>query len=276
MNFRPRRLTRVTLADGAQRIYAVGRFVQNNLVSAQWSVISITGEFRKTCFVWNGDNTAFELLRATASDAGLDIAQLPPYLAWHADSDQNAAGFWLGQNTQPASGAYLTLSAGATVIRYQKPPAVTLPYNPDTWCRFCPTVFDDGTFGTHALTVDICASNAQEALEEMPAGTDYIVQQQHCFGEAWNAIQVSDVSRIDDASRLRLLRNAGQQYPNLWVRFDSDADPADLTTYTQRIAWDRFQNLKGTATQKIEVVALVPPSVKDFERIPAPVIERCA
>jgi hypothetical protein len=287
LNFRARRLTRVLTAQG-ERIYAVGRFVNNNLVSPQWSVISITGEFQKVCFFWDDANTRYAVSRNTLESAGVDVAKLPPYLVWATDADQNAGGFWAQRATQPAPGAaYLELVATSFLVAYVQPAGVTMPYDPIVWGRFCPTVYDDGSLGNEAIIVQPGAQNAGDALAQMPAGSWAMVVQQEIgasplgyeppdgFTRAtWNAIQVSDVGDWDATmAGMRKLAAIGQQYPNLWVRFDQTSDPADLTTYTHRLQWDRFQNLRGAASKSVQAVVLVTPAAG---HVHAPRLEPCA
>lgn len=87
----------------------------------------------------------------------------------------------------------------------------------------------------------------------------------------WSAAQLSDVSDIDETSRLRLLDLQTLSWPILWWRVDSDAELDDLSSYTHALKFNRFQALPIEAKSRIDVCVLVPPGIG---RIRVPVLDK--
>jgi hypothetical protein len=275
LSFRARRIHRATFPDGGECLYIVGRFVRNGVVDAYWSTIAIGSGYcvgdncfggpgsltRDVCFNWDSGSSAYVTPRATAEAAGIIVANLKPYLWWEVDADYAGGGVWLQMPSAPTDGrAYLTRQSSVDAISYVL--TGTPPQPTDVWCGFCVTVHDDGSAGSAALLPVPCCENA--ACVPLPPGWGYDVRSYIVSpGETpVNAIQVNDASDIVPASRLRKLRNLARFYPILWARCDSSAPLNDLTTYTQRIEFDRIQTLSVEARERVDVVVLIAPSAR--------------
>jgi hypothetical protein len=272
LNFRARRLTRCTLEDGSERIYCVGRFVEEAegvaQMSASWSIIALSGEFVKVCSYWDELREAFTFPRADAVSRGLDPDKLAAFLKWNADAAQPAGGYWTRSETQPEGVPFLALTDDGTTIAYAPIPVSSLPYSPDVWDHFCFTVYDDGGVNGDFWPPRPRCENAGCVNVQK-----YIIVGQETGGNIWEAIQVSDVSDIDETTRLRKLHAAGAVIPNLWLRIDSDAPRDDLSSYTTPIKWNELVNLPRAASERVEICVLVP---EDAGEVRAPVMDRRA
>lgn len=267
LGFRTRRMTRVRQGDGTERVYAVGRFVVDGAVQTDWSVISLTGLFKKMCFLWDDLTSSYTVSRSLLEGAGFDVGLLPAYLWWQPDTDYQGGGVWLQKATAPESGVYLTKDAGATLIKYTLSSGV-MPYEPDQFDRICFTLYDDGSGGTDAIIPETSCAHAACALGRMPEGTLPLFVGRETLND-WAAVQVSDTSDIDTESQLRRLHLTSLSYPILWLKVDgAEEDADDLSTYTKRIAFNRYQALPTEARARVDVVALVPPGIGAI-RIPA-------
>lgn len=269
LNFRPRRLTRVKADDGNEQIYAVGRFVTDGLLDTHWSVISITSNYITVCLFFDTENNYFEVLKSTLTAAGFDLSKLPAYLWWDVDTEQNAGGVWLQKDAAPEDDTpYLSLSTNTTTVRYT--PNSTLPYDGATWARICFTLYDDGGTGTDAIVPEPGCDSAECVFPKMPDGTLPLFLSKD-VSTVWSAAQLSDVSDIDETSRLRLLDLQTLSWPILWWRVDSDAELDDLSSYTHALKFNRFQALPIEAKSRIDVCVLVPPGIG---RIRVPVLDK--
>jgi hypothetical protein len=271
LNFRPRRLTRTAMEDGSERVYGVGRFVEEvegvARMSASWSVISLSGEFVKACFHWDELREAFTFPRADAVARGANPELFPQFLKWNARLDQPAGGYWTRADVQPEGVPFLALMDDGETIAYAPiPDESALPYDPDVWCGFCFALFDDGGVGSDFWPPQPCCQNAA-----CVGVAKYIIVGQETAGDVWEAIQVSDVSDIDEATHLRKLHAGGAQIPNLWLRIDSDAAKNDLSSYTTPIRWNELVSLPRAARERVEVCVLV---TTDAGKVLAPVIDK--
>lgn len=237
-----------------------------------WANIHFTGEFVKACFTFDDGTSTMTLATADATAAGIDVAKLPPYLLWNPLETAAGGGVWIQTTTQPESGTYLTLSNSGGLLQYSG----TLPYNGDTWCRICFTVYDDGGTGTDAIEPDACCSDAAcaaalfDAAEGCADSYESISVRGFVTGDNWNSIQVSDPNDFT-ARVMRKLDSIAVTVPNLWARVDSSAAADDLSSYTIRVPWNRRHVLPKAATSHVDIVALMPPC---YEAVRAPVLER--
>ena len=210
--FRPRRLTRVTLENGQEKLYAVGRFVSKSAdgdeCNLQQSAIVLDGAFKTVTLVGSDDRYCTLLSEALA--AGLDPTQMVPFLWWVQDETQPAHGYWLPKKVAPLNGRpYLQLDVDAAhdtlcYILHNGP----FPYPACLFPTLELTVYDDGGIGTDAVPPVKGPQNAGEALLQMPPGSKFVIVQRQVPADlSWDAVQISDVSDhetadLDAAARL--------------------------------------------------------------------------
>lgn len=272
--FRARRLTRCLDETGAERIYAVGRFVtqgsQGAEVAPAWSVIALDGGFVKVCAYWNPLAARFQMSRVQAEQSGLDVFKLPSFLWWHVDAAQMAGGYWIVGTAAPsAETPYLMRVIESASVAYTLPPGGVLPYSVTSYDHFCLTVFDDGGGGPGPFRPEPKCQNARCVIDNWPGARSLVVEQS-AGAQTWDAIQVSDVSALDMATRLRRLHSLLAQRPNLWLQSDENGDANDLSTYDFALDWNTFQALPR-ASNRIRICVIVP---GDFGAFPAPSIDK--
>lgn len=259
LNFRPRRFTPIQDEDGNNWLYIIGRpteLADDEMwdVTNTWQLIRISGDIKKQCFTYDTD--AFKAATSDVTAAGIDIAELPPYLKW-TQAPCDGGGYWLPSADIPGS-PYLTLANNGTTVSWTL--TGTAPYDFDVWSCICVPIYDDGSIGNNAIIPDACAiNNASDALAVMPAGTKVLITGDAVVG-TWDAIQVDDANDVQ-SNGSRLMEEVRLSYPCLWCRFDSTADVDDLTTYDTRLNFGQFQSLPDTAKTRVQVCILVPHSL---------------
>lgn len=212
---------------------------------------TITDPPHKVCLFWNSGASEFRFTQSQYVAAGGDVSKLPAYFAWKPIAGQNGGGVWLPSSTVPTA-PYLTLStSGDVLIKYAL--TGTAPYDVSVWGRLCFYIGPDGD-PDGPYTPNPAATNADEALEQMPDGTLWRVIERPVDYEAdpLTACQITDVAPGKELSAER------EVYPTLWLRIDSDEPKTDLTTYTNSVNYGSKITLADTR-QKVEAIVLVSP-----------------
>lgn len=252
--FRPRRLTRCVDEDGIEWIYAIGRFMEEDEESGEWSFASRWSIIRlrgnsvtvRACF----DEGAFCMDKSDAEALGLDVDALPPFLRWIPVGGIPAGGYWKATDEEPDE-PFLTLDVGVDSICFLL--NGVLPYDVTYW----PCIeFEVGNTTEPPIIPKTDCEDAGCVIDKDPEGIAALIVFKRIQGPWWASAQVCDVNDVEEESGLRILQKQCEAWPNLWGRIDSDAAFDDLSSYDIPLTWDNFLSLPGEVRKHFDVCVL--------------------
>lgn len=258
-----RRATSSLNADGEARLLVAARDQEEGIGAAN-RVVEFQDIESRICENYDETNHRFNFSVSEFELLGGNVAKLPHYLRFVAQTGTNAGGVWVGVSAITGAGSYLTLSVVGGQIRYSG----TLPYDSAFWGVLCMIIDSDGD-----ITIEIkpTCTNAQCVIDLLPTGTKWrhIRLTVPDEGEPLWAAQVSDVN---PDRRLQVKRD---QYPILWLRTDSDPDVPfdDLESYTLLASFGSELFLPEPVRRTIDAVVIYRPEVMPCQ---APTLARRA
>ena len=234
------------------RLFVTARAASEGIGPAT-RVIEITGAKTHLCSHWNPDIAAFTLPRAEFEAAGGDVAQLPPFFRWYPQLGRDGGGVWIASQNAPDAGFYLFTQVGNVSIFFNARPDGALPYDPDLWGRLCFDILADGS--VDGPFIEPTCTHAKCAIDAMPPGTRFrrVERLTPDAGAPIFGFQITDMSQNKRLSAER------ETFPSLWYRIDSEADRADLTSYTHLANYGRLIVPALPAAHEVEAVVLIAP-----------------